>query len=40
MVELYYIEDNPDIAGTVKEYLEKRVLASQYARRLHRRGRI
>lgn len=24
MVELYYIEDNPDIAGTVKEYLEKK----------------
>lgn len=24
MVELYYIEDNPDIARTVKEYLEQR----------------
>lgn len=24
MIDLYYIEDNPDIADTVKEYLEQR----------------
>lgn len=24
MVDLYYIEDDPDIAGAVKEYLEQK----------------